>query len=91
MAALGVGVGALVRNQVLAVIGLIIWFMVVENTIMSLTPDVGRFFPLAAGDAMTGIEAEELLSATAGALVLMGYVAVFFAVGTFMTLRKDVR
>lgn len=91
MAALGVGFGALVRNQVLAVIGLIVWIMVVENTIMSLSPDIGRFFPLAAGDAMTGIEAEELLSATAGALVLVGYVAAFFAAGTLMTLRKDVR
>ena len=91
MAALGVGFGALVRNQVLAVIGLIVWLMVVENTIMSLSPDIGRFFPLAAGDAMTGIEAEELLSATAGALVLVGYVAAFFAAGTLMTLRKDVR
>ena len=91
MAALGVGFGALVRNQVLAVIGLIVWFMVVENTIMSLAPDVGRFFPLAAGDAMTGIDAEELLSASAGALVLIGYVAAFFAAGTLMTLRRDVR
>ena len=40
---------------------------------------------------MTGIEAEELLSATAGALVLVGYVAAFFAAGTLMTLRRDVR
>jgi ABC-2 type transport system permease protein len=90
MAALGVGFGAVVRNQVLAVIGLIVWFMVVENTVMSIAPDVGRFFPLAAGDAMTGIEAEELLSAGAGALVLIGYVALFLAAGTLITLRRDV-
>ena len=54
MAALGVGFGAVVRNQVLAVIGLIVWFMVVENTMMAIAPEIGRFFPLAAGDAMTG-------------------------------------
>jgi ABC-2 type transport system permease protein len=90
MAALGVGVGALVRNQVLAVIGLIVWFMVVENTVLSLAPAIGKFFPLAAGDAMTGVEAQELLSATAGALVLIAYVAVFFGAGTLMTLRRDV-
>ena len=40
---------------------------------------------------MTGVEAEELLSATAGALVLIGYVALFFVAGTLMTLRSDVR
>ena len=38
MAALGVGFGALVRNQVLAVIGLIVWFMVVENTVLEPGP-----------------------------------------------------
>ena len=34
MAALGVGLGAVVRNQVLAVIGLTVWFMVVENVVL---------------------------------------------------------
>jgi ABC-2 type transport system permease protein len=81
MAALGVGFGAIVRNQVLAVIGLVVWFMMVENIVVSVWPGVGKYFPLAAGDALTGIGADELLSAPRGGLVLLGYVIVFFLAG----------
>ena len=76
MAALGVGVGAVARNQVLAVIGVVVWFMVVENVVVSVWPEIGKFFPLAAGDAMTGINSDQLLTAPQGALVLVGYVLV---------------
>jgi hypothetical protein len=90
MAALGVGLGAVIRNQVLAVIGLVVWFMVVENIVVSLAPSVGKFFPLAAGDALTGINADELLTAPQGAAVLLGYVAAFFVAGLMITKRSDV-
>lgn len=91
MAALGVGFGAVARNQVLAVIGVVVWFMVVENVVVSAWPSVGKFFPLAAGDALTGIDADKLLTAPQGALVLVGYVLVFFAAGLAMTRRSDVK
>jgi hypothetical protein len=91
MAALGVGVGAVARNQVLAVIGVIVWFMVVENVVVSAWPQVGKFFPLAAGDAMTGINADQLLPASQGALVLVGYVLVSFVAALAVTQRMDVK
>lgn len=91
MAALGVGVGAVIRNQVLAVIGVVIWFMVVENIVLSVWPSGGRFFPLAAGDALGGIDDKKLLSAPQGGLVLAGYVLVLFAAGIAMTRRSDVK
>ena len=75
MAALGVGLGAVVRNQVLAVIGLTVWFMVVENVVFAVAPSVGRFFPLTAGDALGGMNSTDLLTAPQGAAVLAGYVA----------------
>jgi ABC-2 type transport system permease protein len=90
MAALGVGVGAVARNQVLAVIGVVVWFMVVENVVVSAWPQVGKFFPLAAGDAMTGINADEILNAPQGALVLIGYVLAFFLAALLVTQRSDV-
>jgi ABC-type transport system involved in multi-copper enzyme maturation permease subunit len=91
MAALGVGVGAVARNQVLAVIGVIVWFMVVENVVVSAWPQIGKFFPLAAGDAMTGINADQLLPASQGALVLVGYVLVSFVAALAVTQRMDVK
>jgi ABC-2 type transport system permease protein len=90
MAAFGVGLGAVIRNQVLAIIGLVVWFMVVENVVLSLAPSVGKFFPLAAGDAMTGINSDDLLTAPQGAVVLTGYVIAFFVAGLAITRRTDV-
>jgi ABC-type transport system involved in multi-copper enzyme maturation permease subunit len=91
MAALGVGLGAVVRNQVLAVIGLTVWFMVVENVVVAVAPSVGRFFPLAAGDALGGVNSTDLLTAPQGAAVLTGYVVAFFLAGLIITKRSDVR
>lgn len=90
MAALGVGLGAVVRNQVLAVVGLTVWFMVVENVVFALAPSVGRFFPLSAGDALGGVHSSDLLTAPQGAAVLVGYVAAFFLAGLAITKRRDV-
>jgi hypothetical protein len=91
MAALGVGLGAVMRNQVLSIIGLVVWFMVIENIVVGVAPSVGRFFPLAAGDALTGVNSKDLLTAPQGALVLVGYVLVFFVAGLWMTERRDVK
>ena len=91
MAALGVGVGAVARNQVLAVIGVVVWFMVVENVMVGVWPQIGKFFPLAAGDAMTGINSDQLLTASQGALVLVGYVLVSFLAALAVTQRMDVK
>jgi ABC-2 type transport system permease protein len=90
MAALGVGFGAVARNQVLAVIGVVVWFMVVENIVVGAWPSVGRFFPLASADALTGIDSKDLLTAPQGGMVLLGYVVAFFIAGLVMTRRRDV-
>jgi ABC-2 type transport system permease protein len=91
MAGLGLGFGAVARNQVLAVIGVVVWFMLVENIVVSAWPGVGRFFPLASGDSLTGIDSDKLLTAPQGALMLVGYVLAFFAAGLVMTRRSDVK
>ena len=92
MAALGVGVGAVLRNQVLAVIGFVVWFMVIENLMSNFASGVGKFFPLAAADALSGVKGvdAQALSAPQGGLVLIGYVLVFFAAGLFVTKHNDV-
>ena len=43
--ALGVGLGALIRNQVVAIIGVLILGFVVEPALFGLAPDVARFGP----------------------------------------------
>lgn len=46
-ALLGVALGSLVRNQVLAVAGALAWFAFVEHTLVNLAPDIGRWLPAA--------------------------------------------
>lgn len=90
MAGLGVGVGALIRHQVLAVIAVISWFMLIEGLITAAWPDVGKYLPLGAGSPVRGLQADHLLSAAQGGLLLATYVAVFFVAGLAVTRRRDV-
>jgi ABC-2 type transport system permease protein len=89
-AALGVGFGALIKNQVFAVIGLIIWAFVVDNLLRELVPDVGRFTPVAASDSMTAGFADYLFTPFVGVVLLLGYVAAFVAAGALLVARRDV-
>jgi ABC-2 type transport system permease protein len=93
-AALGVGLGALVRNQVLAIVGLYVWVFVVEILLFQYLPDVGRYAPGAAGTAMTGDTVGDssinLLSAPAGGGLLALYAAALVTAGAVAVARRDV-
>jgi ABC-2 type transport system permease protein len=93
-AALGVGLGALVRNQVFAIVGLFAWVFVVEIIVFQFLPGAGRFAPGAAGTALTGDTVGDssvhLLSAPVGGALLAAYAAVFVALGALVTSRRDV-
>jgi ABC-2 type transport system permease protein len=89
-AALGVGIGAVVKNQVLAVVGLLVWVMVVDNLLRGLVPDVGRFTPTGVSDALTAGFGDYLLSPVAGGLLLLAYAATFVATGALLVARRDV-
>ena len=89
-AALGVGLGAVIQNQVFAVIGVIVWAFVVDNLLRALVPGVGRFTPVAASDSLTAGFADYLLSPAAGGLLLIGYVILFVVAGTLVVGRRDV-
>jgi ABC-2 type transport system permease protein len=89
-AAIGVGLGALLRNQVLAVIGLIVWAMVVDNLLRGLVPSIGGYTPVGASAALVADPTDYVLGAAAGGLLLLGYVAAFVAAGSFLVARRDV-
>ena len=93
-AALGVGLGALVRNQVFAIVGLFAWVFVVETIVVQYLPGAGRFAPGAAGAALTGDAVADssmhLLSAPVGGALLAAYAAAFVLLGALVTSRRDV-
>jgi ABC-2 type transport system permease protein len=91
---IGVGLGALIRNQIAAVVAALAWMFVVEQLLVALLPEVGRWTPggatasvLQLGDLAT--QRGELLPGWAGVLLLLAYAAVFSVLGTRLTLRRD--
>jgi ABC-2 type transport system permease protein len=88
-ATIGLGVGALVRNQVGTVVGLCAWILLVENLI-AFDPDTSRFAPGAAALALAGKTGDGVLAPAAAALVLVLYGAALSAAGWLATLRRDI-
>ena len=87
---IGVALGALVRNQVGAIISLLAWGFLAENLLFGLVPSVGRFGPVHAQDALAGLTADHLLQPTPGGLVLVAWAALLSVVGVRLALRRDV-
>jgi hypothetical protein len=87
-AAAGLGIGALVRNQVAALVGLCTWMFLVESTLEGFLPGFGRLMPGGAGLALAGNTDE--LSAAVGAVLLVLYAGAVAAAGWRATLRRDV-
>jgi ABC-2 type transport system permease protein len=90
-AAIGVGVGAVVRNQVPALVGVCAWILFVEGLLVGDTlEDAGRFTPGAAAAALSGQERAALLSPALALLVLALYAAAAALTGARVTARRDV-
>ena len=89
-AAIGVGVGALVRGQVPTAVGLSAWLLFVEGLLGENVSDVGRFAPGALGMAASGQEPGALLAPAVGILLLAVYAIVAAAAGWAATIRRDV-
>ncbi len=88
--AIGAGLGAIIHNQVGAVITLLAWGFVVDSLLFGLAPSVGRFLPTRASDALMGLKTEHLLSPGAGAIVLIAWAAALVAAGIAVTARRDI-
>jgi ABC-2 type transport system permease protein len=87
----GVGVAALVRNQVAALVGVAVWVLLVEGLLMSLlnAPSLGKWLPSAAAAALTNPGGAQL-SRLAGTLLLAGYALALALAGTRLVVRRDI-
>ena len=99
-AALGVGLGALIRNQVGAIIGVLVWLFVLEG-LVGLIPGLDEIVPkyglngvraglTGAEDGGGGPDSVELLGQVPAGLVLAGYVAIFMVAGLVLMRRRDI-
>jgi ABC-2 type transport system permease protein len=92
-AAIGVGIGALVRNQVPTLIGICAWLLFVEGLLVGdLTGvgDIGQFAPGAAAAAMSGQDQDALLAPALGVVLLVLYAGAATVAGALATDRRDV-
>jgi ABC-type transport system involved in multi-copper enzyme maturation permease subunit len=90
---IGVGVGALLRNQVGAIVGVLVYLFVVEGIISSIPATQGayKWLPGGALEALTAtFNQTDLLSAWQGGAVLLGYGLVAAVLGTLLAVRRDV-
>jgi ABC-2 type transport system permease protein len=88
--AIGAGLGAIIHNQVGAIITLLAWGLVVDNLLFGLVPSVGRFTPTRASDALMGLRTHHLLSPGAGAGALIAWTAVLAVAGLALSTRRDI-
>jgi ABC-2 type transport system permease protein len=88
----GVGVGALVTNQTLAVTVALLWSLVVEGLLLAFAPGIAGWLPGGAASAMSGVATGHgrLLPIWAAALLFAGYGLAFATVGSRFVLRRDI-
>jgi ABC-2 type transport system permease protein len=86
---LGVAVGMLARNQIVALAVTLGWFAVAEAALATFTPEVSRFLP---GGLFSGVDnqAAHLLPLPVAAAVLAAYVAGLSLLAAGTTLRRDI-
>jgi ABC-2 type transport system permease protein len=96
---IGIGVGALLRNQVAAVVGIVLYRFLIEG-ILSAIPKVKSAYPYLPGGATNSLLTTadpnvndgslNFLSPWVGGALLLAYGLVFAIVGTLLTVRRDV-
>jgi ABC-type transport system involved in multi-copper enzyme maturation permease subunit len=95
----GVAIGSLIRNQLIAIVSTLVWLFVLEPIVLLLFVDAGRWLPTGAITGMLALEFEsealgvstaDYLSPGVSAVVLLGYGAVFATVALVTSLRRDI-
>lgn len=97
-ALLGLGFGAAIRNQIVAVTVGVVYLLVVES-LLAIIPKVDDVFPYLPGGASraiidphdtVGSNGVKLLGAAAGYVLLIAWTALLSAVGAFYSLNRDI-
>jgi ABC-2 type transport system permease protein len=88
---LGVGVGALVRNQIVTVVALVAMAAVLEPAVFQVAPEVGRFGPMAGapGGVLGGADADGLLAPGLALAILVAWALAAFTAAAWRLRRRD--
>jgi ABC-2 type transport system permease protein len=94
-AAIGVGVGTLVRNQVAAVVGILVWLTILEPLLAALIEELNLVngmgqYTLGETLGRVGMGGNDDMGLAASALVLVGWAVVLCAAGALIDRARDV-
>jgi ABC-2 type transport system permease protein len=91
LCAFGLGVGAVVRSQVGAIIAALAFFFVLSPLPELLPGNIGDYFPAQAIGSLHGLPeaTEDGLGQVEGGLVLAAWSAALVLIGTLLTVRRD--
>jgi ABC-2 type transport system permease protein len=94
-AVMGVAIGVVVRHQIAAVVGVLVWMLTVEHLVLSAFPTIGQWLPVGATFSVMQLGpanglGDQLLSAPAGGLLLVGYTAVAITLALRLTPKRDI-
>ena len=88
--AIGVGVGAIIHNQVGAVITLLAWGLVVDHLLFGLVPSVGRFVPARVLGRTHGPQSPSSPLARRRRHQLIAWAGALGAIGIALSVRQDI-
>jgi ABC-2 type transport system permease protein len=88
--AVGVGIGAIVRNQVAAVVGTLIYLFVLEPVLGVISSDVAAYTIGGSQSALTAAPVEDALDPLVGGLVLAAWALGLSLAGAELEERRDV-
>ena len=93
LGAFGVCVGGLLRNQIVAIVGLLVLSFALEPAVLAVAENVGRFGPMVgAPSGIQGInpfEEGKLLDPGIAVLVMLAWVGIGFAATAVILRRRD--
>jgi ABC-2 type transport system permease protein len=90
LCAFGLGIGAIVRNQVGAIIAAIAFFFVISGLPYLLPGTIGEYFPASALGSLHGhVEGEGTLNQVEGGVVLAVWSLGLWTLGTLLVTQRD--
>ena len=98
MAIMGVAIGQLIRNQIVAITASLFWLLIVEGLIIAFAEQIGKWLPTGAISGMLSLSVEsdvfsfgkDLLSPWPATALLVAYALAFATIAAATTLRRDI-
>ena len=87
---LGVAVGAITRNQVVAIVAALVWQLLIEQALFAASPAVFKWLPGVASFSLRRQPSAQLLSVGQATAVLVTFIAALLVGGLWFVRRDDV-